>query len=170
MANRPQFYIPVDFVEAMGWASVAREHLSLALEVLAGSLTRLVGDPPLSPGPRGHEERVAYLCQLSADRPVRLNWGAEARSLGRNAKRLDEAYHDAASSIFYSRGAGNLEWHMRELAERTGVYRDSPGMTPRKIHQVAEEYRTAARHACELAERMLKAIEETPPASSEEAP
>jgi len=159
---RPEFYIRIDFIESLGWATVAREHLAVALDVLVVAVSRTLEHDVVCDR-NSFEGNANYLFTIPAACGLRLAWAVEARAIGRTARQLEEDYRCAARGVLYSRGGGDLESLMRELIEKAGGPRASLNMTPRRIDQLAASMRQVARRASELAHLIFLSNEPSQP-------
>jgi hypothetical protein len=150
LGNRSEIFLPVGFIDSLGWATVARHQLELALNFVLAALTADGG----LPGPRSAAPALAL---LALDRPEVLDplQSERLKTICEESLRLDQIYHDAATSVLYSRGGGKLEILMRSLSSKTSVSAGQLTLTPRRIEELTVELREQARLACDLAAEIL---------------
>ena len=153
-------YLPIPFVEALGRGAVALSQLELSFDILIAILASEPSRHSLCYPRDPFETKIEYLATISRSRLLKHEWWRILRRTAAHAEILKDQYSGAASGTIYSRGSGLLEETMRSLAEKTSVTPRHLSMTAAKVDQVAEECRSLARVACELAESLLQAAED----------
>ena len=153
-------YLPIAFVEGLGWATIGRYQFEYAANILIAVLNcetdnaraNCLQGQPL-------EHKLDYLLNLSRTRLLKHAWWQTLRSISKRGLELNQQFSIAAFGATYSRGSGSLEDILRPLAARAGAPSTSPGMTPSKLRAVADGFRVLAREACDLADLLLNARE-----------
>lgn len=155
MRGEQIFYVPPDFVEAVGWAAIAWAHLETALDVILAvgrSCTKA-----LPPPEHNFASKVLALRVLADEQWLRNDWREQMLQLANSVLGLHGDLINSAHGTIYGRGIDNIGIELRALYELTHESPMLARMTKVKVNRLAAEIATETRKAVNLANAMVKA-------------
>lgn len=155
MHPRMIYYVPPDYAEALGWATIGWAQLESAIDILIELGARSGED---APGRLAAGSRIAALRALSGEDELRLSWREEIGSLAETAARLEADLHNSAHGTIYGRVIDNVAFDIRLLYEKIHPAPVISRMTKAKVEDAAAEMARETRKAIGLAMRMAEAL------------
>lgn len=156
MQRETIFYVPAEYVEAVGWATIGWAQLEMAADVVLALATEVLeGAGEL---PRSFEARVNRLKALSDEKGLRGDWRIELGLLVDVLVHLREDLNNAAQGTLYGRGLDNVSFDMRMLYEKTHPSPVMSRMTKASVEKLATDLARQTRRTMALAMTMAEAL------------
>lgn len=147
-------YVPTDYVEAVGSATIGWAQLETAIDVLVAIAAPHSDE---SDGPASHSNKIERLTFVAKDELLNNEWRLGMTSLAQAALALREDLHNATHGTLYGRGVDGAALDLRMLYEKTHSSRLVSRMTQGKVEELAVEMTKQTRTAITLARSIAEA-------------
>jgi hypothetical protein len=148
------FYVPPEYAEAVGWASIGWAQLETAVDIILALGSEAIGASPGRPG--SFESRVEGLRALAQSEALTKSWRSQLSSLADVMVGLRADLHDSAHGTLYGRALDNAALDTRMLHGATGLSAVMSRMTTVKVERLAEEMTAQTRRAIAFAMLMAE--------------